>query len=138
MKEITVDAVIGNIDRVTDLVNEELEALGCPMKAQAQIDVAIDEIFSNIVRYAYPGESGSVTVRYDCEDGLFSISFEDEGFHYNPLEKQDPDVSLPAEERKIGGLGIFLVKKTMDAMEYQRAGSRNILTIRKRIGDSGG
>ena len=133
MKEITVDAVIENIDLVTGRINEELEVLGCPEGTRAQIDVAIDEILSNIIRYAYPREAGSVTVRYDCADGMFSISFEDEGAQYNPLKKPDPDVSLPAEERKIGGLGVFLVKKTMDAVGYLRREDRNILTIRKKI-----
>ena len=133
MKEITADAVMESIDLITDRINEELEALDCPGKPRAQIDVAIDEILSNIIRYAYPREPGSVTVRYDCEDGIFSISFEDEGAQYNPLKKQDPDISLSAEERKIGGLGIFLVKKTMDAVEYRHQDGRNILTIRKRI-----
>ena len=133
MKEITVDAVIESIDRLTDRINDELDMLGCPGKARAQIDVAIDEILSNIIRYAYPREPGSVTVRYECEDGIFSISFEDEGAQYNPLKKPDPDTSLPAEERKIGGLGIFLVKKTMDDMEYRRLDGRNVLTIRKKI-----
>ena len=133
MKEITVDAVIENIDLVTGRINEELEVLGCPEGTRAQIDVAIDEILSNIIRYAYPREAGSVTVRYDCADGMFSISFEDEGAQYNPLKKPDPDVSLPAEKRKIGGLGVFLVKKTMDAVGYLRREDRNILTIRKKI-----
>ena len=133
VQERTLEAVIGNTGRVIDWINSGLDACGCPAKARAQIDVAVDELFSNIVRYAYPRESGSVTVRYDYQDGCFSVSFEDRGFHYNPMEKQDPDVSLPAEERGIGGLGIFLVKKTMDAMEYQRLNGCNILTIRKKI-----
>lgn len=134
MKEMVLDASIENIVRVTECIDSELEAQGCPLKAQMQIDVAIDELFSNIARYAYPREGGSVTVRYDYQDGVFSITFIDRGVPYNPLEKSDPDVSLPAVERNIGGLGIFLVKKTMDGMEYQRMDGCNILTIRKRIG----
>ena len=133
MKEMTLDAVIGNLGLVTDWINSELEAQDCPMKACMQIDVAIDEIFSNIARHAYPGKTGSVTIRHDTQDGVFSITFEDQGIPYDPLQKEDPDVSLSAEEREIGGLGIFLVKKTMDAMAYRYQNGRNILTIRKRI-----
>ena len=133
MKEIVLDAMMRNIDLLTDWVNSELDVYDCSSRARAQIAVAIDEIFSNIVRYAYPGTTGRVTVRYDYTDGLVSISFIDAGTCYNPLEKQDPDVSLPAAERKIGGLGIFLVKKTMDSMEYQRLDGHNFLTIRKKI-----
>ena len=92
MKEIVLEATLDNIPQVTAFIDEELEKLECPMKAQMQIDVAID-----------------------------------------PLKKADPDVELPAQEREIGGLGIFLVKKTMDAMEYKRLDDQNILTIQKRI-----
>ena len=133
MQELVVQAVVGSIREVTAWIDAELEKLDCALKAQMQVDVAIDEILSNIIRYAYPREQGRVTVRYDCADGIFSISFEDEGACYNPLKKPDPDISLPAEERKIGGLGIFLVKKTMDDMEYRRLDGCNVLTIRKKI-----
>ena len=133
MKEITLDAVTDNVGRITDWINSELDVYDCSARARAQIAVAIDEIFSNIVRYAYPREAGRVTVRYDYTDGLVSISFIDAGTGYNPLEKQDPDITLPAAERKIGGLGIYLVKKSMDAMEYQRLDGCNFLTIRKKI-----
>ena len=133
VEEITLDAVTGNLGRITDWVNSALDTYGCPARARMQIDVAIDEIFSNIARYAYPGKTGRATVRCDYADGLVSITFTDDGISYNPLEKQDPDTTLPAAEREIGGLGIFLVKKTMDAMEYQRLNGCNILTIRKKI-----
>ena len=135
MTEWTFDATIENIPEVTARVDEQLEALDCPMKAQMQIDVAIDELFSNVANYAYENGVGSVTARFefDADTREARISFIDSGTPYNPLEKDDPDVSLPPEERDIGGLGIYLVKKTMDALLYEYRDGRNIVTICKRI-----
>ncbi len=135
-KQITVDATIDNVQNVTDFVNEELENLGCSMKAQMQIDIAIDELFGNIAHYAYGSNSGTATVEVHGrkeEPAQVFITFKDQGVPYNPLEKADPDVTLSVEDRQIGGLGIFLVKKTMDEMQYQRCKGQNVLTIKKRI-----
>ncbi len=136
MKEITLEARLENIPKVTAFVDTELEALDCPLKAQMQIDVAIDEIFSNIARYAYTGKTGDATVRFEFEADPKTciLTFLDQGVPYNPLEKKDPDVTKSAEEREIGGLGIFLVKKTMDNMTYERDGNTNMLSLYKKIG----
>ena len=135
MKELTVDAVLENIPSVTAFIDGQLEALDCSIKAQMQIDVAIDELFSNIARYAYPDGPGKVTVgiEFDEENRMCSVVFSDEGIPFDPLAQQAPDTSLPLMDRPVGGLGIFLVKKTMDAVEYRHENGRNILTIRKRI-----
>lgn len=135
MKELTVDAVLENIPSVTAFIDGQLEALDCSMKAQMQIDVAIDELFSNIARYAYPDGPGKATVgiAFDEENRMCSVVFSDEGIPFDPLAQQAPDTSLPLMDRPVGGLGIFLVKKTMDAVEYRHENGRNILTIRKRI-----
>lgn len=135
MKEITLEAVIENIPGLTAKVDEALEALDASPKAQMQIDVAIDEIFGNIARYAYAPGAGKATVRleYDAATGTAVLTFIDRGVPFNPTERSSPDTTLPAEERQIGGLGIFLVRKTMDAMEYRREDGQNILTLRKRI-----
>ena len=104
------------------------------MKAQMQIDIAIDEIFSNIARYAYQQETGSVTVRMDTLDDppRILLTFIDNGIPYNPLTKEMPDTtSLPARKRPIGGLGLFMVKKTMDSVTYSFENGQNILTILK-------
>ena len=135
MKELTVAAKVENIEAVTDFVNEQLEALDCPMKAQLQIDIAIDELFGNIAHYAYNPEIGKATVRVEViEDPLaVSITFIDNGVPYDPFAKADPDTTLSAEEREIGGLGIFMVKKTMDEIAYEYKDGQNILKIKKNL-----
>ena len=133
VEAITVPAVIENIEPVTDLINEKLAAIGCPVREQTQIDVAVDEILSNIARYAYEGEAGEMSVRVKPTDSPrgVELTFTDSGVPFDPLRKPDPDVTLPAEQRGIGGLGIFLVRKTMDEVLYRYEEGRNILVVRK-------
>ncbi len=135
MKEITVPALVSEIDVVTDFVNAELEELSCPMRARIQLDVAIDELFGNIARYAYPDGEGQATVRVEEVSDPYGVAltFIDSGIPFNPLERDDPDTSLSAEERGIGGLGIFVVKKSMDKIEYTYRGGQNVLRIEKRL-----
>lgn len=135
MNEITVDATLANVDTVTDFVNKELEKLNCPMKAQMEIDIAIDEIFSNIANYAYNPEIGKATIRFEVEKDPLSVvvTFMDKGAKYDPLEKADPDIKASIEERTEGGLGIFMVKKSMDNVEYEYKDGKNILKIKKNI-----
>ena len=135
MKELTVEASVKNITAVLAFLDAELEALDCPMKAQMQIDVAVDELFSNIANYAYPGKTGTALIQFgfDPSDRMASITFIDSGIPYDPLKKPDPDTTLSAEERTVGGLGIFLVKKTMDNMTYKFENGQNHVTIFKKI-----
>ena len=133
MKELTIAATTENIGVVTDFVNEQLESFDCPIKAQMQIDIAIDELFGNIAHYAYNPEVGDATVRVEVKDEPLAvvITFIDKGVPYDPLKKSDPDTSLSAEEREIGGLGIYMVKKSMDEISYEYKDGQNILTILK-------
>ena len=135
MKELTIEATVENIETVTDFVNEQLETLDCPMKAQIQIDIAIDELFGNIAHYAYNPEIGQATVRVEVIEDPLSviITFIDNGVPYDPLAKTDPDTTLSAEERDIGGLGIYMVKKSMDDITYEYKDGQNILTIKKSL-----
>ena len=135
MKELTIAAKIENIEVVMNFVNEQLEALNCSMKAQMQIDIAIDELFGNIAHYAYNPEIGQATVRVEViEDPLaVTITFIDNGVPYDPLAKADPDTTLSAEERDIGGLGIYMVKKSMDDIAYEYKDGHNILKIKKNL-----
>jgi len=131
------EAKIADIPAVTEFVEAELEKLGCPMKAVMQIDIAIDELYSNIANYAYKGiENKGATVEVGrTEDGRgVEITFTDNGIPYNPVKYEDPDTTLSADERPIGGLGIYMVKQSMDDMRYEYHDGRNMLTIRKDFG----
>ena len=135
MAEITIPARVENLDTVTAFVDAELEKLDCPMKTQIQIDVAVEELYVNIAHYAYaPGEGdATIEVETDPASRTVSITFRDRGVPYDPLAKPDPDVTLSADERQIGGLGIFMVKKSMDDMRYTYEDGQNILTIVKKL-----
>ena len=135
VKELTIEAAVENIDVVNDFVADELKALGCPKKAQIQIRIAIDELFGNIAKYAYSPDVGKATVRFEVEEAPLSviITFIDNGKPFNPLKQADPDIHLSAPERNEGGLGIFLVKKTMNLVEYEYKNGQNILKIKKNI-----
>ena len=135
MKELNVIANIDNIDEVMEFVTEELEKLECSLKVQTQIETAVEELFVNIATYAYKPDEGPATVRVEVEKEppAISITFIDQGVPYDPLAKTDPDVTLSAEEREIGGLGIFMVKESMDDIDYEYKDGKNILHIRKLI-----
>ena len=132
MKEITVRAEAERLGEVTDFVNAELEAFGCPMKVLMQIDLAVEEIFVNIASYAYGPKGGDALIRIGTEDGSVRVIFEDRGIPFDPTAQEDPDRSSPAQEREIGGLGIFLTKRIMDEVTYEYRDGKNILTIRKK------
>ena len=132
---ITLPATVENIGKITAFVEGRMEEKDCPLKQIMQVSMAVDEVMANVAMYAYAPGTGDVTVAVDFDDGsrTVSITFIDRGVAFDPLAKDDPDVTLSAEERQIGGLGIFLVKKTMDGMDYRREDGKNILTIRKKI-----
>ena len=133
MKELTLPARQTNIPAIIEFVNRELERMGCALKTKAQIDIAIDELYSNIAKYGFDDDGGEVTVTMETErePRVVSISFTDGGRPFNPLERTDPDITLSARDRKIGGLGIYMVKKSMDDVRYEYREGKNILTIRK-------
>ena len=133
--ELELEAAAENLEEVQAFVDERLEAADCPMKAQMQIAVAVEEIFTNIANYAYAPEKGKATVRVEVseEPVTVTITFVDHGVPYDPLAKEDPDVTLSAEERKIGGLGIFMTKKLMDDVNYSYKDGQNILTLKKTL-----
>ena len=135
MPKITLPAALENIETATDFINEQLEAAGCPMKAQMQLDVALDEMMSNVARYAYGPGTGDVTVSLEIADAprRAVLTLTDGGVPYDPLKKEDPDVTLAADEREIGGLGIFIVKRTMDDMAYAYEDGKNIVTVVKKF-----
>ena len=127
-KELIVEARIDNLDEVLDFVNDALDRHDCPSSMQNQIDIAVEEIFVNIARYAYEPQCGNVAIYIFVGEEIV-IRFEDSGKPYNPLEQADPDLDKPLNKRKIGGLGIFLVKQLMEKVVYTRVDNKNVLTI---------
>ena len=119
MKELRLEADLGNLTKLLSFVTAELEKKNCIPKAGTQIEMALEEVFVNIAQYAASVE----------------ITFIDSGQPFNPLEKPDPDITLSAEERQIGGLGIWLVKENMDLVQYRNENGKNILTIRRKLRD---
>ena len=135
MKELIVNANDNNLSKVLDFIGEQLDTKDFSMKTRMQIEIAVEEIFVNISHYSYGEEEGKATIRFDFRDsdGAAEITFIDSGVPYNPLEKEDPDITKPSSEREIGGLGIFMVKKSMDEMYYKFEDNCNILTIVKKL-----
>lgn len=133
MKQIKVKADTAELDNVLSFADTILEELRCSVKAQMQIDIAIEEIFVNIAHYAYPEAEGEAVIYVEPGEGSSSvtITFEDEGIPYDPLKNEDPDITLSADDRPIGGLGIFMVKKSMDEVSYEYKDGKNRLTIKK-------
>ncbi len=135
VKTLNTEAVVNNIPMVTDFVDAVLDDADCPIKTKLQIDVAIDELFTNIAQYAYEPGVGNATVTVEIREApkTVYITFVDSGMPFDPTAKEDPDVSLSAEDREIGGLGIYMVKKSMDGMHYERRDGKNVLQIWKTL-----
>ena len=133
MSKLRIAAKAENMEQVMAFVNGELETRDCSAKARTQLDVAVDELFSNIARYAYGEEPGEAVIRMEFPDGYAEFTFLDYGVPYNPLERPNPDITIPADERPIGGLGVYIVKKSMDSVSYRYEDGKNILTIRKKL-----
>lgn len=133
--ELSLEADEDNLYTVLDFVNEKLGQAGASEEIKSQLDIAVEEIFVNIAKYAYGDKKGMAAVKfsYDEKSKEAVISLEDNGMKYNPLEKSDPDITLSAQEREIGGLGIFMAKKFTDKMEYSYENETNILKITKKI-----
>ena len=133
MEKITVDALVDNLQQVIDFATQRLEERDCPMKTSLQMELVIEELFVNIASYAYHPEIGPATFCMEFEENPNAVlmTFIDGGKPYNPLERTDPDVSLAAEERDIGGLGVFLVKKNVDEIAYKYENGKNILSMKK-------
>jgi anti-sigma regulatory factor (Ser/Thr protein kinase) len=143
-KRLEIEALIENLDTVIAFIDEYLEAIECPMKVQIQFDVAVEEIFVNIAHYAYSKKdesgkaipdtgTGMAAIEISHEEGIVTVTFTDQGMPFDPLAKEDPDVTLSAEEREIGGLGIYMVKNSMDCVKYRYENDSNILSISKSI-----
>jgi anti-sigma regulatory factor (Ser/Thr protein kinase) len=133
MRELKIEAKLENLNTLLEFINAELGAGDCPPKIQTHIQMAAEEVFVNIVRYAYQPGPGPVHVRAAARGREMNIEFEDAGKPYNPLGNAEPDITVSMEDRPIGGLGVFLVKKLMDGVTYRFENNRNFLTLTKLI-----
>ena len=135
MDKLQITANENNLDAVNEFVNAKLDDVECLPQTRMQIELAVEEIFVNIARYAYRPDEGPVTIQVTVEDAPIRVilTFIDKGKPFDPLAKKDADVTLPPEKREIGGLGIFLVKKTMDSVKYEYKDGQNILTVVKNV-----
>ena len=137
MKELEVAASADCLDAVIDFINAQLAPVGCPAETKHAIDIAAEEVFVNIAQYAYPaGASGKAVIEASFSEKPLSLhlTFMDWGRPYNPLAHPDPDVkALSLEQRRGGGMGVYIVKKSMDAVDYEYKDGKNILTIKKNL-----
>lgn len=131
MKEICLKATLDNLNTVNAFVETELEASQCPMRTAMKIMVALEELYVNVANYAYGEETGDVTVQVDAQPGRMQIRLLDNGMAYDPVANPEPDITLSADERQIGGLGVYMVKKSMDVFTYQRTNNQNMVLIEK-------
>ena len=131
----TFPAKIEALSDVLGFVDQTLEGFECPMKVQTALCVAIEEVFVNVAHYAYGDGEGDMTlgIAFDAESRVITFRMTDKGIPFDPLKKPDPDITLSAEEREIGGLGIFITKKTLDSVAYAYENGENILTMTKKI-----
>ena len=131
LKTIELKATSENYTALFNWLNEIAELWNLSNVIANKINVCSEEIFVNIVSYAYKEDFGIAEISIEKSDNEIILIFKDEGFEYNPLQKEDPDINLSAEERQIGGLGIFMVKKTVDDIDYRYEDGKNILHIFK-------
>ena len=135
MKELTLTACDDTLYTVLDEIKKLLVADNCPEEIMTPILIAAEEVYVNIAHYAYGGKPGEAKVKIDVspDPKCCRLVFRDKGIPYNPLEKEDPDITLSADERQIGGLGIFFVKEIMDKVEYEYKDGYNILSVEKSL-----
>ncbi|MDR2739614.1 MAG: ATP-binding protein [Treponema sp.] len=130
-RETTLPATLDDLDRLLEWVKAALDAYACPAGTSQQLMMVTEEIFVNIANYAYPEKTGDVTVRIGRAGEAFAIQFEDGGEFFDPLDWPNPKIKGSIEERKVGGLGIYLVKTMTDHADYRWLDGRNQLTIFK-------
>ena len=134
-RSIDIEAMAENWPQVSDFIEQQLNAAGCPVKEKNHLLIAAEEIFSNISKFAYAPDKGEAVIRVNVQEDplMVTLTFMDHGVQFDPLDRKDPDVTLSAEDREIGGLGLFIVKNTMDEVSYRYVDGMNILTLKKSI-----
>ncbi len=133
MKRLKTKATMEQFEWLMSSIEEVLQELSVPQKTIFTLMTACDEIIVNIIHYAYPQKEGEIEIHIDQRDGLVRCAFYDEGIPFNPLLKGEADTTLLAHQREIGGLGIHMVRKLMDQVDYAYRDGKNVLTIQKSI-----
>lgn len=134
-KEISIVAIMQNSDLVVDFITDILDSIDCKVLIKNQILITVEELYANVAKYAYAGRIGMVTIRCALipERQLMIIQFADAGKPFNPLLHDEPDIKAGLRERKVGGLGIFIAKKSVDKIMYHHKEGKNIVTLVKKI-----
>ncbi|MCR5292650.1 MAG: ATP-binding protein [Eubacterium sp.] len=135
MIALRIDATIANLDTVIDYMYEKLMEKGCSKKIILQLRVAVEELYVNIAHYAYGDKTGYADFEVEFEGDNAIITLIDEGVPFDPLAKLDPDTTLSVEDRPIGGLGIFMAKKSVDDFTYKNENGKNITQLTKKIAE---
>ncbi|WP_414469035.1 ATP-binding protein [Methanobacterium sp. ACI-7] len=137
MNKIIVPARAENVRKVLDFITEKLKQLKYSKRALLQLELSVEEAFVNIVNYAYENHDGEVLISCSIDETSLqvTIQFIDTGIQYNPLEKEDPDISLNIQEKEVGGLGILLIKNNVDSIRYEYKNGKNILTLQKKLNE---
>jgi anti-sigma regulatory factor (Ser/Thr protein kinase) len=135
LEKITVPARIDNLAQMIEFVTKAADAAGLEKGLVGKIQLASEEALVNVINYAYAGGEGDLELQYEIENDpkTLIIQVADSGVPFNPLDKEDPDINLPAEDRPIGGLGIFMIRQIMDSVDYKRDNNRNLLIMKKTI-----
>lgn len=134
MLEKTFPADVSALDAVIGFAEEQLELAECPLRNVMPLTVALEEVFVNVAHYAYPdGGDVSLAIAHDPVQHVITFRLTDSGIPFNPLQHEDPDLTLPADQRPIGGLGIYMMKKAMDKVSYAYKDGKNILTMQKQL-----
>jgi serine/threonine-protein kinase RsbW len=134
MAKKVIPAKLENLEEAINFIKEGARSLGFDDRKISQIQLASEEVLVNIINYAYAGKDGNIEITYTPKNSkALEIEIVDWGIPFNLLEQPSPDISAPIENRKIGGLGIYLVRNTMDEVNYKRYEDRNSLTLIKYL-----
>ena len=130
---IKTEANESNLDKILDYVSAKFEEAGASPKVITELAIAVEEIYINVAHYAYKPDTGPATVKVDIdkENRVGTVTISDNGKPYNPLEREDPDITASAEDRPIGGLGILMTKKLVDEAEYEYKDNQNVMKLKK-------
>lgn len=133
MKELRISAKIENLETMIDFILNSINEVNNSNKFLGKLRLVSEEILVNIIIYAYPKTTGDILIKIEVTDNTLNLDIIDWGIPFNPIEKENPDINLPLEERTIGGLGIFMVKNIMDEIKYDYSENKNILSMKKKL-----